>query len=217
MSIEPADNEEVSGFKSSLDDTRELQDSINDFPTLNQPLMDTTLKDMLVSLRTTLHAVMLAITQQFKSEVTAVSNRVTHIESKMGEFTTTFNEMVDAQNDRDDEIVQIKTKLADLEDRSRHNNVKIWGIPESVKPPDLKNYFVNLMKAALPDAPLEDLVINRIHRLPRSKNIPSHLPRDTIVQMHFYHIKDQFMSAARCRELQDLSFFADLSAFTMQQ
>lgn len=164
MSIEPADNEEVSGFNSSLDDTRELQDSINDFPTLNQPVINTTLKDMLVSLRTTLHADMLAITQQFKSEVTAVSNRVTHIESKMGEFTTTFNEMVDAQNDRDEEIVQIKTKLADLEDRSRLNNVQIQGIPESVKPPDLKNYFVNLMKAVLPDAPLEDLVIDLIHK-----------------------------------------------------
>lgn len=164
MSIEPADNEVVSGFNSSLDDTRELQDSINDFPTLNQPVINTTLKDMLVSLRTTLHADMLAITQQFKSEVTAVSNRVTHIESKMGEFTTTFNEMVDAQNDRDEEIVQIKTKLADLEDRSRLNNVQIQGIPESVKPPDLKNYFVNLMKAVLPDAPLEDLVIDLIHK-----------------------------------------------------
>lgn len=109
-----------------------------------------------------------------------------------------------------------------MEDRTRRNNVKIQGIPESVKPPDLKKYFVNLMKAALPEAPLEDLVIDHIHRLPNPKNIPSHLPRDTIVRIHFYHIKDQFMIAARSRddlpsEMQDLSFFADLSAFTMQQ
>lgn len=40
----------------SLDDTSELQDSISEFPTANQPVLDTTLKDMLVSLRSTLHA-----------------------------------------------------------------------------------------------------------------------------------------------------------------
>lgn len=213
MSVEHADTEEVSGLNSSLDDTRELQDSITDFPTSNQPVMDTTLKDMLVSLRSTLHSDILAITHQFKSEVKAVSNRVTHIESKMGEFANTFNDMVDAQ---------IKTKLADLEDRSRRNNVKIRGIPKTVKPPDLKNSLVYLMKLALPEAPLEDLVIDRIHRLPKPKNIPAHLPRDTMVRIHFYHIKDQSMAAARRsnampQEMQDLSFFADLSAFTMQQ
>lgn len=217
-----AETADISGFESSLDDTRELQDSIIDFPTQNQPVMDTTLKDMLVSLRSTLHADMLAFTQQFKTEVAAVDSRVTHIESKMGEFTSTFNDLVDAHNERDDEIHAIKTKLADLEDRSRRNNVKIRGIPELIKPPDLKEYFTNIMKAALPEAPLEDLIIDRIHRLPRPRNIPDHLPRDTIVRIHFYHIKDQFMMIVRRREnlpqeLQGLSFYADLSAFTMQQ
>lgn len=163
MSQAPTDNTEVRGFYSSLDDTRELQDSITDFPTLNQPVMDTTLKDMLVSLRSSLHADIMSITQQFKSEVSAVANRVSHIEIKMGEFASTFNDMVDAYNDRDDELMSLKMKIAVLEDRSRRNNVKIRGIPESVKPPDLKEYFLNLMKAALPDVPLEDLVIDSIH------------------------------------------------------
>lgn len=49
----------------------------------------------------------------------------------------TFNELVDAHNERDDEISWLKAKVADLEDRSRWNNVKIRGIPESVTAPDL--------------------------------------------------------------------------------
>lgn len=65
---------------------------------------------MLVSLRSTLHAEILAITHQFKSEVTAASNRVTHIESKMEEFTSTFNDLVDTHNDREDELLRINTK-----------------------------------------------------------------------------------------------------------
>lgn len=70
-----------------------------------------------------------------------MAQRVTHIEEKMEEFASTFTEMMDSHNDRDEELLVIKSKLADVEDRSRRNNVKIRGIPESVKNQDLKpNY-----------------------------------------------------------------------------
>lgn len=154
----------------------------------------------------TLHADILAITQQFTSEVTAVSNRVSHIGNKMGESANTFNDMVDAYYDRNDAILNIKTKLADLENRSSRNNVKIRGIPESVKTSESKGYFVNLMKATLPEVPLEELVVDRIHRLPRPKNIPNHLPRDTIVRVHFYHIKDTRRRDELPHDMQELSF-----------
>lgn len=74
---------------------------------------------MLVFLLSNVHADIMTITQQFKSEVSAVTKRVLHIKSKMGEFTATFNEMVDAHNDRDDKLLQIKSKLAGLVNRSR--------------------------------------------------------------------------------------------------
>lgn len=45
---------EVSALRFSLDDTRELHDSILAF--INQSVMDTILQDMLVSLRSTIHA-----------------------------------------------------------------------------------------------------------------------------------------------------------------
>lgn len=53
---------------------------------------------------------------------------------KWGKFTTTFNNLVDAHNEREDDVEWIKAKLADLEDRSRHNNVKIHDIKETIKP-----------------------------------------------------------------------------------
>lgn len=81
-------------------------------------------------------------------------------------------------------IQWMKTKLADLEDRLRRNNIKIQGIPESIKPPDLKVYSTNLLKDVLPDVPLEDLLIDHIHRLQRPKHIPSHLPRDIIARIY---------------------------------
>lgn len=108
---------EVSGFNSSFDDARELQDSISEYPTLNQTVLDTALKDMLVPLRSTLHTDIMTLTQKFKSELTAVSDRVTHVESKKRKFASTINEMVNAHNERDDEMLWMKAKLADLEDR----------------------------------------------------------------------------------------------------
>lgn len=53
-----------------------------------------------------------------------------HIESKMGEFASTINNLVDAQEWDEDEMEGIKAKMADMEDRRRRNNLKIRGVPE---------------------------------------------------------------------------------------
>lgn len=63
----------------------------------------------------------------------------------------------------------LKSKLTDLEDRSRLNNVQIRGIPESVKNHDLRPFFTNILNEALPDLPLEEIAIDRIHRFPKPK------------------------------------------------
>lgn len=99
---------------------------------------------------------------------------MSHIENKIGEFATTFNKLVDAHNDREDDIGWIKSKLVDLEACSRRNNVKIHSISESVQNQKLKAYFTKTMMAALSDSPIEELVSNHIYRLPKLKHIPEH-------------------------------------------
>lgn len=55
-----------------------------------------------------------------------VSNKVMHID----EFASTFNDLIDSHNAHEDDITWVKiAKIADLEDRSRRNNVQIRGIP----------------------------------------------------------------------------------------
>lgn len=63
---------------------------------------------MLVSLHTTINSDIMTLAQHFKSEVAVVSKRVSHIETKMGKCVTTFNELVDSYNKRDDELHWIK-------------------------------------------------------------------------------------------------------------
>lgn len=45
----------------------------------------------------------------------------------MGEYASTINDLVDANESNEDDIEVIKAKMADIEDRSRMNNVKIRG------------------------------------------------------------------------------------------
>lgn len=137
----------------SQEDTRELPDSIVACPAQNQPALDTTIKDMLISLRSTIHIDMMACMRKFSSELNAVGDRVDHIESKMGKYATTINDLVDAHNTAEEEQTWIKAKLADLEDRSRRNNVKIRGIPESVQPSELRLYATAILSALMPDLP----------------------------------------------------------------
>lgn len=133
------------GEPSSYDKTlgHHVTKSIAGFPTTNHPVLDTTLKDMLTSLQCSIHADIFSIVKHFKSELTDLGDRVTNIESEIGEITTSFNDMVDANGNREEDIEWMKANLADLEDRSRRNNVKIRGIPESVQPSVLKEYFTH--------------------------------------------------------------------------
>lgn len=58
----------------------------------------------------------------------------------------------------------IKSKLADLEDRLRRNNVKFRGVAETVLPNDLRRYLQKMTMTLLPDTPEHEVVIDRAHR-----------------------------------------------------
>lgn len=150
-----------------------------------------------------------------------LGNRVHHVEQKMGDFSGAHNDLVDAHNALEDEVAALSAKVADIEDRNRRNNVKIRGVPESVSPSDLSSYVQQLIKAVLPSTTTHDLIIDRAHRLPKPKSLPDSTPRDVIVRIHFFHIKDDFMQTARkLPQLPDpyhrVKLFADLSQFTIR-
>lgn len=51
----------------------------------------------------------------------------------MGDFKEAHNNLVGAYFDLEEEIKNLKLKVAYLENRSRGNNIKFHGIPENVK------------------------------------------------------------------------------------
>lgn len=157
---------------------------------------------------------------EFKADIQSLVSRTEHVEKKMAEFAKSHNTLIDSHSTMEEEVTRLSAKVLDLEDRSRRNNIRIRGVPESVLPESLRAYLTDLMAAILPTCNSLDLTIDRIHRIPKPKTIPPHLPRDTIARIHFFHIKDEFLKALRKsselpERFRQLAIYPDLSAATM--
>lgn len=56
------------------------------------------------------------------------------LRGKMGDIVGAYNDLVNGFQEHTSDIQWLKNKTADLEDRSRRNNFKFRGIPQSVTP-----------------------------------------------------------------------------------
>lgn len=82
-----------------LQSNQALQSSVAAFPTTGQPVLDTTLKDMLLSLQTSLMSDLSSLITKFSSDINNLGNRVSYIEDKIEECTTTVNVLVGAYDE----------------------------------------------------------------------------------------------------------------------
>lgn len=151
---------------------------------------------------------------RFNRDIQEIGSRVDHIETKMEEYATTINDLVDAHGKREADTDWLKAKLA--EDRSRRNNLKIRGIPESLQQSDLCLYATAMFKALIPSLMDLDITIDRIHHLPKPSHLSEQVPRDVCcLGCTFFHVKEHFMTTMRKQEqippqYQQLQYFTDL-------
>ncbi|KAJ1207816.1 hypothetical protein NDU88_003206 [Pleurodeles waltl] len=66
----------------------------------------------------------------FQSQISGLDHRVAAVESQ-----------VVSQTDRDQELLNLRSKLTDLEDRSRRNNIRFLGFPEGIEGTDILSYL----------------------------------------------------------------------------
>lgn len=133
----------------------------------------------------------------------------------------TVNYLIDTCEDIKEEQAWVQAKLADLEDGSRHNNIKLRGVPESIQPADLPRYAKELMHTILTDASPRDRNINRIPRISKPPHLTASVPRDILIRVHFFHNKEKRLSYARTNSplpppYEGIQFFPDLSKLTLQ-
>lgn len=92
-----------------------------------------------------------SLINKFTYDMQQMVNRVQYIENKMEECTEKVNDLVDVYAEQRDDTLWIKVKLADLEDCSYRNNIKIRGVPETAPPSEIQAYTSNLFSALIPE------------------------------------------------------------------
>lgn len=168
-----------------LSSNQALHNSMASFPTSGQPVIDTTLKDMLMSLQSSPMSDLSLLFHKISTDMQHIEGKVTNIESGMTECTTTVNDLIDTYEEVRDEQEWMRAKLADLEDCSRLNNIKLRGVPESVPSTDLPKYARDLIQTILLEALPRDIIIDRIHRIAKPSHLAASVPRDVLMRSTF--------------------------------
>lgn len=120
----------------------------------------------------------------------------------------TINDLVDVYEESREEHLWIKAKLADLEDRSRRNNVKLCSILEMVQMCDPHIYARDMMSALVTVVSAIELTINSIHFIPKPEHLARYCTNDTI-----WH-KPRIFSFADCLTVSALGFYSSIPPFT---
>ncbi|KAJ1213661.1 hypothetical protein NDU88_001293 [Pleurodeles waltl] len=90
----------------------------------------------------------------FQSQMSGLDQRVTTVETQVASWT-----------DSCQELMYLRSKLTDLEDRSGRNNIHLSGLPEGIEGTDLISYLRDILPKLTGitfDPPLE---FERVHRL----------------------------------------------------
>lgn len=106
----------------------ELQSPFDSFPTSNQPVRDTQLKEMLCM------QILLTSPIHFQKKCPWWEKGLTKY------ITKTVNDIICANEESEEERHWMLAKIADLEDRSRRNNVKLREVPETMPAQDISQY-----------------------------------------------------------------------------
>ncbi|CAH2301459.1 Hypothetical predicted protein, partial [Pelobates cultripes] len=142
------------------------------------PITERSLHKMLQELRATITADFQRIDEDLRKEITNIGDRTSHLENKSEELCAAHNEVVDKLKKLSEEKDMLKMKLADLEDRSRRQNVRFRGIPDDVSQDALPAYILSICKSLVPDLPDSAWAYDRMHRLPRPARLSNEVPRD---------------------------------------
>ncbi|CAH2273468.1 Hypothetical predicted protein [Pelobates cultripes] len=117
-----------------------------------------------------------------------------------------------------DQLRVLEDANEDLNNRTRCNNIRVRGVPESVTAELLMDTLQNVFTHLLPEATMADLLMDRAHRALRAPSTTSTTPRNVIVRMHFFHIKEYLTRATRETPVEGvpIQLYQDLAPATLE-
>ncbi|KAJ7992781.1 hypothetical protein DPEC_G00282260 [Dallia pectoralis] len=146
-----------------------------------------------------------ATLDNLSTTVTEHGQRINSLEGNSNEVDGRLQKLEDTCATLQQDNVLLRTKLADLEGRSRRQNIRIIGLPESLEGPRPTVFFSQLLTdvfgTEVQPSPPE---LDRAHRSLAPKPSAGERPRAVIIRPHRFQIKDLLIREARRRV--DLSY-----------
>lgn len=158
-----------------------------------------------------------AISADFNAAMTRLEKRLDLIQHTVSDHTVKIGALESSANLQDERLLALETtcakpadsnakltaKVIDLESRSRRNNIRVFGLPESTEvtsPPSPSTVFFSKMLAevfsGVLDSPPE---CDRAHRSLAAKPQPGKKPRPVIIRLHNFQVKERIILAARAK------------------
>uniref|UniRef100_A0A8C5PLJ3 Uncharacterized protein n=2 Tax=Leptobrachium leishanense TaxID=445787 RepID=A0A8C5PLJ3_9ANUR len=161
------------------------------------------------------------IATEVRAEVGALGLRIGELEEGTGDLVAAHNALARTTDTLSHRMDRMELALEDVANRSRRNNIRLRGLPESVQTRELHETVLGLLKRLVPEVPPAKLLMDRIHRALRAPRADSQQPRDVIFRLHYYTVKEEVMRKSRDVDLvyEDvkLALFQDLAPETLQR
>lgn len=134
-----------------------------------------------------------------KLDIRAVTTRVNDIEKTTAQQTAALRHINHKVNIHTTFLRDLYRHTEDLENRSRRNNLRVRGLPESVVFDRLSPAILNIFNDLLGCPPLTTIKMERLHRALRPKGKPLDPPRDVICHIDDFLLKEDILRQARLR------------------
>ncbi|KAJ1165373.1 hypothetical protein NDU88_005801 [Pleurodeles waltl] len=132
-------------------------------------------------------------TKSMRSDIAGFQSRVTGLEQRMGSLETQIN----MSQEREQDLLHLRSKLTDMEDRSRRDNIRVLGIPENEEGSDMQAFLTSTLPKMISldfDPPLE---FQRAHRIGPKRSDNSSWPRPIIACLLRHNQTRQILQVAR--------------------
>lgn len=161
--------------------------------------------------------------QKFQAEMVEVSGRLQLAETFLNDHKSQLDAMKQLYSALQADKKVLKVELDDLESRSRHQNIRIIGIPEGLEkgcPTEYIEKFIPAVEGR--DNFPTHIKVDRAHCSLSAKPRAGAPPRPVIARMHHPRLRDLILKLAREKhpvmyDNRRIFFFPDLTQETMQQ
>uniref|UniRef100_A0A3B1KFA1 L1 transposable element RRM domain-containing protein n=1 Tax=Astyanax mexicanus TaxID=7994 RepID=A0A3B1KFA1_ASTMX len=158
------------------------------------------------------------IRDEFSAQMKPVLALISRVDSVLGEQ----REQKSVLNEHTSLLEAVEKKLADLEDCSRRNSVRLVGLPEGTEGSDPTGFIQKAIKEWFPTLATSEMEVERAHRVYRSQKDTRNSPRVFIFKLLRYQDRQRLLKASRAsgpisHSGANLRFFVDYSSFTSKR